>query len=47
LQKNRLKNEDLVQALIQAGADVNGCDFYGHTPLWYFQKYIATIVYNE
>jgi len=30
----RLRADDLVDLLIDAGADVNATDFYGHTPLW-------------
>lgn len=31
---DRLKNEELVDLLLQAGGNVNSRDFYGHTPLW-------------
>ena len=32
---HRLKDDELAELLIRAGADLNGLDFYGHTPLWY------------
>ena len=32
---HRLKDDELAELLIRAGADLNSTDFYGHTPLWY------------
>ncbi|KZS17651.1 Ankyrin repeat and SOCS box protein 11 [Daphnia magna] len=34
----RLKDDELAEMLIRAGADLNASDFYGHTPLWVATK---------